>query len=382
MPSLARGGGKGGLGRNLLIGGVVVVFVVALVFLPEIFQSSNDNGKSYLGMDNLFEKSERGEASSSRAERQDDLEADGRASLAGRERIEVEVSRPVTTEPVRPAIFKDGSLSTWDGVLASENVSALQAARRESLALAQDLAPEFTLSRFALLNYANAIDNVLQRGANGVLSPNQVVQYLSQADQQVSMTLRAEQVSRSHAMRWTEVTLGPQLHSAMAMEARRDMVGPFNPRITLRDVIVIQPSDSQGRYVPGAEVNVRLSGSVTSNEIRKLTYYRSDMRGRANAVPLGQSQNAQGRRDFNINFIPNIANVIITFEAIDTEGNKHRKSYNFYPRALRFPWMGPRHQSTFGLPYAPGDPRIDRIFAMGGARASKVADRHDLIGRF
>lgn len=364
--------------RNVLIAAAVVGFTLLLFFLPELFRTGFEyQVPGTEGATAVATKAaptaidERSTRSSIRTDRE---------TLGSLAEIEKEVD---STFEQQESPLEITDFATWQGILTKKNSKALANARKEALILARAVPDKYTRSRMALLAFANGLQNVLDRGGKGVIAPDRAIPYLAQLDMIVTETFEEEKVPRGEYLRWFEIRLGPELQSLQALRLRIKTLHPFRPEIRLTKVML---SERRGVATgPGvySSTTLHLEGIVVGSDVEKFFLMRSDKYGNPKKVRLHGNSAKDGYQRFALRYLRNVQGVVFTFIAEDTLGNKYRKSYNFYPNALKFQHGVPGDAYKYLIPYPDNDPRLDAAFAMTtGSTQQKKFFGGSSVGRF
>jgi|GEM_PF-5347357 len=414
MPSLAHSASIRGLdvnGKNIIAAGVILLVITALIFLPEIMSSPEAPTESVSTTSPIERLNDFDDQPQVNAEpafvEVDENYVDPHQDMGHRDSIVVpaeeqiaveqspspldkvlsrvsQTSAPVQVSKVKP-FFSSDKISTWEDVLTEETTPKLQQAKADILSLAKSIAKEQRQSRFALLNYADGIGSVLSRGESEVLGPKEVVPFLSELDARVTQAMISDNLDRSFLLRWSEISLGPQLESSNELQQKLRALTVFRPKIQILNLSIEQPGNHQGNRVPSNDVGARIIGQIQGRDLHSLVLYRANSPMDREMISLSRPD-GNGMRRFNVMWYPKVQNTAVIFEATDLEGNIFEKIYNFHPRVLRFTWGGSKHRYNFLLPFTKNDPRLDAYFAVGTRSKSedgKVRGKNDsIIGRF
>jgi len=417
MPSLAQSGSLRGVdvnGKNVVAAGIILLVIAALIFLPEIMSSPEPSGRaaqvsSQISLDDFEPQavaydepafvevseqvSESPRASQKISVQQQELVhspvyREDSGSPSPLEQLLHRVSRtPHGTQMISKTepFFDADRIHSWEDVLTPTSTQKLQRAREDIRKLARSIPQRYSRTRFALIGYSEGIDAVLSRGAGEVLSPREVIPYLSSLDMAVTESMVAERIDRTFLRQWANISIGPELESTSQREQHLNELTQFRPLIRITNLSIEQPSNSRGEFVPENDVAARMRGEIHGNDVTRLVMFRQNDPHRRSVVTLSRPD-GNGVRIFNVHYFPRIQNTAVIFEAQDAEGNVFQKAYNFHPRVLRFPWGGPRHRSSFVLPFGFNDPKMDAYFAIansrGQPRSAGGRGSEPIIGRF
>ena len=367
---------------NLILTIVVLLFVVAMFFIPELVDLQKRFGRS--------EGVEIAEVES--------VEEEGRASVS--------IARLSETEEVNPTSLKDISSMleggyidrvrdrklaglgvqsadgaaapadeavdalgqrkiTWESFKEPSVNSALGRARAASQDLLKDIPGRAEGVRFALFSYANGIQVVREGGEPG-MTPEAAYSYLESLDAAVTRAMVREGVDRDLYRRWQAITLGPLFATSRLARTKAQFQMAFNPGMQLEKVRIFKPGQVFREQGP---VYVHIFGYLRGEDVKRIAAYEDGVFKGNLAL---KAPDINGIRRFS--WIQRDARKVYTFVAYDKFGETYEKSYQFYPAVRRFPWT-PKRLGTFLVNFRSGlvDPSIDRYFRYRG-RGSVTED--------
>jgi hypothetical protein len=249
---------------------------------------------------------------------------------------------------------------SWEALRGSDSSVSMRKAHDDALALARALPAKFSDSTYALYAYAGGIKYVLG-SADRAMSADKAFSFLVQLDRNVTAAFAAENVPTPEFNLWTQVSLGPVFARSASLANKSFQQRPFNPKLRIVAVRVIQPGTSTLKFIESAKAHLRLAGVVEGQDIKRVEVYRNGERLKDRTI---QRPDRVGRRFFFIRGEEARGNYVI--RVVDKGGQSYTKTYNFYNRARQFAWL-PRKSGRFAIPYGDFDPRIDGFFLIRGA---------------
>lgn len=272
------------------------------------------------------------------------------------------------TEPPQKKMEKNLSEIplTWERIQAPQSQQAMRTAQAEALAIARQLNPKKTQTRYALITYVNAINAVLA-SPDQFSSPEEAVNYIETVDQSVTKAIFREGSDRADYLQWQKVSLGEELQISRASRLKTQYRMPFNPRVSLEYVAVRQfDADQTGP----AYLDFR--GYMYGKDIERVElYWKGEL---VSLLQLTEPDAKTGRRYFG--YMLADARGLYTVVVYDQAGEKYSKSYEFFPHVTGYTRDG---SGTYVVPYnareiGEPDPRLDRIFRSNGQRGESSSN--------
>jgi hypothetical protein len=362
--------------RGIVLSLVVLFFVLALFFIPEIidFQRSlrtkrpqstatvleipvsqprttTDSRPQESALDKLLGIFSRGS--------NERVNSQPRALSLGR------VDRQVETAPATTSAF------SWTNIKGRTSQTALRKAYASALEISKSLPATKLHSKYALYNLASGIRLVIS-GGESRFSADEAYRYLSYLDGEVTRAMTAEKVDVAVFNSWRSASLGSVFERARSEFGQGIGEVAFNPQLRVLAVRVQQPANTEDKWIEGGRSYLHLAASVKGTDSRKVTIFR-------NGEYVGERRLPQPGRDGSRTFAVRgkEARGVYTFVITDRLGRRFEKSYGFYNRARDYSWQ-PRKSGRFALPFASGDPRLDTLFALNNGRVTRSSS--DIFG--
>ncbi len=392
MSVISRNFESPGLGRGGMILAVVVLGVlISLFFIPEIiefqrsFSSSGQKSAATKGTASALEEEEATKLAGIEADTSpgmldqlssildepldtaEEIGPEARASLAS----------PAKSGKKRALTPREKSTEiTWDRIKSSESRDALLKARKSAIDIALKIKDNNSSSRYALFNFANGVDFVLEQ-ASQTLSAREATRYVNALDQSVGRAMNQEQIDRSLALRWSKVTLGPVVSPK---EGRFEM-RPFNPQLTVTWVKLTQ-RPRNGSPDPRGILRAQVGGYMIGDDIASLEFVNPSG-SVERRIKITNSSKDGGYRFFRLDVLGNTPCIL---RVRDKYGMVYQKTYDFYGGSKAFPFNHRRYELPFRMSFASParfqpediDPRLDNYFVAGVWRGTEQQLR---IGR-
>lgn len=274
------------------------------------------------------------------------------------------------TEPAEKKVQRGLSETplTWEKIQNPESVGVLRKAQGQALELSRMLAPKKSETRYALITYINAINAVLAT-PDQFATAEEAIGYVETVDQAVTKALFKEGADRADYLRWQEVSLGDTLKTSRVARTKAQYRMPFNPRVTMEYVGVRQLEKDQN-----TPAYLDFRGYMIGKDISRVELF---WKGQWVAeLSLSDPDMNTNRRYFS--YMLADARGVYTIVVHDQTGEKFRKSYEFFPRVVRYArdpggyYVVPYNAMEIGQ----DNPRLDRMFRAsegGGAAGSSNA---------
>lgn len=273
--------------------------------------------------------------------------------------------------------------ATWASIRSQESKDAVGQARRDALELSRGLPTAASLSKFAMIDFANGLEFVMTR-AEQQMTPRDAIIYLMKLDQSVSRALAEDRVDRVFVKRWSQISLGPVLSRTMLGQRHDSGAVAFDPQLTMTAVQVRHKEMRKGNPATG-KVEVIISGYLIGEDIKQVTMEANDG---AISYNLALKRDPRGFLFFNRGSID--GRLRWKFTVYDKFGEQYEKTYQFYPRVGGF-----RYDSRAGyqIPFRMAratvgrfrsqdfDPRMDQFFAVS-EKSDQVLDANALFVTF
>lgn len=392
MSVISRNFESPGLGRGGMILAVVVLGVlISLFFIPEIieFQRSFSSG----GQKAAASKVAASDVEEDDASRLDSIDADTTPGML--DQLSSILDEPLDTagdigpdaraslaSPTKGSKRKaltpreKSTEITWDRLKSSESRDALLKARKSAIDIALKIKDNNSTSRYALFNFANGVDFVLDQ-ASQTLSAREATRYLNALEQSVGRAMNQEQIDRSLALRWSKVTLGP----VVSPKGGRFEMRPFNPQLTVTWVKLTQ-RPKNGSPDPRGILRAQIGGYMIGDDIASLEFI-SPTGSVERRIRITNSSKDGGYRFFRLDVLGNTPCIL---RVRDKYGMIYQKTYDFYGGSKAFPFNHRRYELPFRMSFASParfepedvDPRLDNYFVAGVWRGTEEQLR---IGR-
>lgn len=344
--------------RGLLLTIFVAAMVIGLFFIPELITAFRGKGTSSSLFSSLIARDSAPAVVTSDDDIAPafDINTDTR-DVDDTNRYEELSDKIASAKRTKlPDLFTKGV--SWSSIRQKDSVSALRRAQGESMTLSKAIPPEYPESRFALYNFSGGIKFVLDAGEK-TLSADQAFRYLERLDLSTTESLIKEGVPDDLFNQWINISLGPVFKHSRLIHQKEMLAKPFNPQLNLESATVMQKGlanhSSRKMYPP----YVSAVFSISTKEIKRIDFFHN---GAFVFSKRPTKVLSDGRRLFFI--YGKEARGIYTLRVVDKTGQIFEKSYTFYGPAHRY-WWSARDGGVFQVPYRQGDPRLDRIFAMG-----------------
>lgn len=356
MSSIARGIGSGGSGsRNILVLVYLVVLVVALILIPEIvkYQQGDvpqrapvaNNSATKTGLLSFWEKS--------------------RSSLS--EKYARLTTRASTPREIQPKGGEKTAELSWARLRSPEYQAMLSAASTEANALARALPPQYSESKFALINFSNGVRFITGNAEKSMSAPEAFL-YLARLDLHVREAMARDAVPPSEVAQWNRVSpasalKGKSIAGATGRAARP--VAAFAPKISVASIKILHPPTNNGKFIEGGPTTMTLTLSVTNpGDLARIEVYRN---GELVTRNMPRVSGKAGKRLYWLRSVD--ARGIYTLKAVSKSGAQLVRHYSFYDSARRFPWLK-RKNGRFDIPFRDFDPKLDRLFLRGAEAES------------
>lgn len=371
MPSLTKGVNLfAGSRLNFVLAFGTVLVIAALIFFPtwSTFWSGSRN--------NFFDRDIENTVSLETGEEQDDFQhaVEEKPSPLALLAAQIEAGH-FDYKPAPDAAaggVPEEEIISWKAIRSGDSIKALRRANLETKRLVKQLDSFKLRSREALGNYAATVKLLLKGGEDKIDLAN--VRALARSlDDMVTQEFINEGADRADLLRWVKINLGPVLEPDWASSPKRSLEIPFKPNITLAHVKVWQ----EGRRYHGRGLNPNGNSRVTLRGYvygKDLKYLELDTGGKTRKVFMKAKPDQMGRRFFKLVWLD--SRPPFTLRARDQVSGKFvQKTYQFHPRALRFPW----DKGFFQIPFREMDPRIDGYFlASSGGSGEDDSGQGDL----
>lgn len=264
---------------------------------------------------------------------------------------------------------------SWREIQGETSIREIKSARERVTDLAASYdEKQNPATRYALLNFANALNLVIRPRTAQVMTPNEAVKYLLNHQRAVVESMQKESVDRADIISWSEISLGSVLDQTRAGQGRIDAIPPFNPRLRLTKLVVRHPPNKYGKFKEQNKVYVQFSGVVFGKDVSTIDFIGENGTVQR-SLRVGKSE-MNGYRGFKSPQLD--GREVWTLRVSDRHGETYEKRYGFYPRAQAFPWSSkargyvlPFNQiEPDSVSFAPGlvDLRIDKFFTLGQPR--------------
>lgn len=252
---------------------------------------------------------------------------------------------------------------TWDAFRAKEVQPVFLKVRQETEQIMRELQalpnpPESSI--FAMYSYLNGLEN-LGSGAPKAPTPEQAVEYLTLLDDTVTQAMVKEKVSRDVFLRWKKVSLGDVLERAATKRLKSRYAVPFNPRLTLSNLVLQRSFLAPGVRYDQLINRVDVAGYLVGNEAQQIQVYRNNEL--MQVIGISGPDN-RGLRGFSFSGAPGTG--VWRLRVLDAFGAAYEKTYQFYPGAERF---RQDQNGIYQLPfpnygYIGPNKALDRYFAL------------------
>ena len=360
--------------KGVLFTGIGIALIVALFFIPEIIQfqrsgSGTDSQKSASGMKTLQT------AAVSIPKDPKDSQLNRIASLIDSGYLDRMGSKPAPeSKPGDPKAANANSKTegkaanqketgiSWKGLKSKDSRMAMKRAHDEILNILRSLPADRKGSRFALLNFANGLEQVVDGGMDKTVPAPEALAQLENLHSACIKEFLREGVDQVSYKRFVAVSFGPAI-SKYSIKLSGQLV-PFNPQLTL---INLDMSSRRGKDA-NAPVMVAFEGFVVGDDVDRIEMVSGGIRF-DDIIP--RKVESSGYRKFKTKRFELTGKVLL--KVFDNRGRVYQKLYSFYPRARIFEsrngrFMIPKTVSEY-------DNRLDRFFTYQVSKPSEVSDR-------
>lgn len=256
----------------------------------------------------------------------------------------------------------DASL-TWKALKSRDSKSSLNKAKDQIMDILTDIPVDLRGSRFALLNFANAIEQITSGGAEKTTPAPQALALLEKLYTTTVNEFLREGISQVAYKRFVGIDFGSVLNNASPLLSGSAVA--FNPQLTLMKIGLTQKK--QGKTEGTLIANIE--GFVVGDDVVRIEIVSGGIRSN-DVVP--KKFDSIGYRRFTINRLELTGKLLL--KVYDRTGRVFQKLYSIYPRAKIFEngkgrFLIPESVSEF-------DNRLDRYFTM---QVSSPSDSSDLF---
>lgn len=336
---------------SLIVAIVTGAAVISLLFLPEIVK---------LGT-NLLQ----GGGSATTAQRGLTGEEEDLLGAEERERVAQLEARSTEARPGETRVNledKPQRKITWEHLRAREIALELNGARQVAIEIEQRLERSQRDVIFALQNFADGIQRVQNPDSERWMSPNEAIRYLESLDVAVTDAMLRTGTPRPLYQRWSEVALSRALGDDRSHLYKLNRDVAFNPEMVLLELELLQ-NGKDGKPDPKQRSNIKAKFRVRAADVERVVLYRNG--NFAEELRLGAPDKRTGLSTFFFQKQYSVDGTY-TVEVRSKYKEIYRRTYAFYPRARGLVW----EEGVYRLPFAPGDPALDRYFALGSGAPS------------
>lgn len=256
---------------------------------------------------------------------------------------------------------KKESGASWKAIKSRESKSALRKAHDEMLNILRTLPTDRRGSRFALLNFANGLEQLVDGNNEKTLAASDAIRQLETLYSACIKEFINEGVSQIAYKRFVGIDFGPTI-STWSLKLSGQLV-PFNPQLTLTQLSISQRKASD----TSAPVIVSFEGYIVGDDVERIEMVCGGIRF---DDLLPKKVDASGYRKFKSKRFDLTGKVLL--KVYDRRGRVYQKLYSFYPRARIFE----TRKGRFIIPKTASeyDNRLDRFFTYQVSREDTTTD--------
>lgn len=355
MAVLSRDFEGGGFGRTGIIWAVVgLAVVLSLFFIPEIieFQKSLTSDAPTKSAQKKGAEAAMSSGESVQEDALNTIQADETSgvidrlsSLLDSKSSASDARASLSDAPRRPSPERNADAQveiSWDRLKSRESKEALMHAKATAAKISKRVGDQGVRSRYALLNFSNGIDFVLERGAKS-MGPLEAVHYIDSLSQAVGRALSQDPVDRTLALQWSKVSLGPLVGAG---SGNSDVhIRPFNPQMTLTWLKLRQRSKN-GVPNPEAAPRAYIGGYLLGSDVDSLELLTANGGVRRKVSISGVSR----KDDYRFFRLTMEVNSPMVLRVRDKTGMVYEKTYDFRSARYRFPYE--RESRSYQLPFS------------------------------
>jgi hypothetical protein len=372
--------------KGVLFTGLALALIVGLFFIPEIIElqkSSTSSAKSSSSMKTLSTAAvsapkEARESQLSKIANLIDsgyLERISSPKLAENAKL-AELNTETQTkaqkaESGKAAVAESGL--TWKMLRSRESREALKRSHKECSAIIKSLSSNQSRSRLALLNFSNALVQIIEGNNEKTVTALETLKALEGLHATVVREMLRDVVGRTAYRRFMTLDFGPVV-SGWSLRLSGQLV-PFNPQLTLSMVSLSQKSVGRQSGGYASPLMTSFEGFVIGDDVQRIELVTGGIR--LDDLEIRKSDQ-NGIRRFKSKKFELKGRVL--FKVFDNKGRVFEKLYSFYPRARIFE----NRKGRFVIPKAASefDSRLDRFFTVGVSKPGEMSEAHLLSQGF
>jgi predicted RNA-binding protein len=270
--------------------------------------------------------------------------------------------KEVSPESQKSIVTNDSGLN-WKAIKSKESRPAIQKAQSQMMEILGMIPVDRRGSRFALLNFANGVTQILESSYEKTSTAPQAINLLEKLHSATVKEFLREGVGQVIYKRFVGIDFGSVLSSASPILSGQGI--PFNPQLTLTKVALQQKKKGQVEQ----SLKVSFEGYVVGDDVVRIELVSAGIR--LDDI-LPKKSDANGYRKFRIKSFELDGKVLL--KVFDRHGRLFQKLYSIYPRARIFE----NQKGRFQIPDAVSeyDNRLDRFFTM---EVSEPTEKSDLF---